>query len=373
MNSDVTTVRELLAGTGPAPSRQVLAAEPAEQFAMAVTLQTILTGEPANRSAGLTVPVRRSQRHRRARLVAAAAGARAATPAQLHYRPSGQPASVVLNRLAALAARQPVDRHPGRYAYRLISGWYLHTRVSDTSVTSAVGPTILETWIAADGSGQITEGLGAPLAASDATGPDGISSAAALPGDKHTTRYGAGQLAIPKLHRLSTNPDQLRRQLTPNSEIPDNVELLLAVSDLARQQPLTPALAAAANWALAATPGLRNDGAVTDRAGRAAIAIGIDSAYSGLRTTYQLLLDPNTGTVLGDEEVLREAGKLNVTTPAVISYSSILAGGTVTALGARMLVGHLVNRRPDDRQVSYGVLLNDPQRDAPPGAESSPR
>lgn len=357
MKTDVTAVRDLLAGTDPAPSRQQLSGDPREQEAMAATLRTILTSENVDQpvqpnSAGPQPP-----NHRGPRVLAAAAGlvaiatvgavalpaalkssdtsARAATPPLLHYtKRGGQPAVTVLSRLADLAAQQPVNAYAGRYVYRKTTGWYLNTRVTDKGATSAIIPTVRETWIAADGSGQVTEGSGVPLAASDGT-PDQETraSTAQIRGHKHTTVYGSGQLAVTDQHQLSTKARELRRQLTSNNEIPDDVELLLGVADLTRQQQLTPALAAAADRALAETASLRDDGIVTDRAGRRAIAIALDSTYSGLATTYQLLLDPKTGAVMGDEQILREPGKLNVATPAVISYTSYLVGGAVATLG----------------------------------------
>jgi hypothetical protein len=52
-------------------------------------------------------------------------------------------------------------------------------------------------------------------------------------------------------------------------------------------------------------------------------AIGYSTDASGLPTRYLLFVSPETGEVVGAEEVLTgDTGKLGVTAPAVISYES---------------------------------------------------
>ena len=65
------------------------------------------------------------------------------------------------------------------------------------------------------------------------------------------------------------------------------------------------------------------DGEVTDRLGRPGIAISVDTANSGLPTRHTLIIDPFTGAVLGEEQMLTtDAGLLNVSVPSVISYTA---------------------------------------------------
>jgi hypothetical protein len=91
--------------------------------------------------------------------------------------------------------------------------------------------------------------------------------------------------------------------------------------------PLPPAVRAAVLRFVAATPGIRLTGHVTDRAGRPGIAVSLDSDYSGLPTRYTLIFDEHDGRLLGDEEMLTTtAGKLNVPVPSVIGYTTYIDG-----------------------------------------------
>jgi hypothetical protein len=75
-------------------------------------------------------------------------------------------------------------------------------------------------------------------------------------------------------------------------------------------------------------------GTVIDRAGRAGIAVALDSAYSGLATHYVLIIDPRTGQLLADEATLTtSAGKLNVRIPAVVDYEVFLSADYTGHIG----------------------------------------
>jgi hypothetical protein len=52
----------------------------------------------------------------------------------------------------------------------------------------------------------------------------------------------------------------------------------------------------------------------------------VESDYSGLPTRYTAIIDPDTGALFGeDEELTSCAGKLNVTIPCVIAYTTFLS------------------------------------------------
>jgi hypothetical protein len=96
--------------------------------------------------------------------------------------------------------------------------------------------------------------------------------------------------------------------------------------DLLRSQALIPAQRAALLRALAELPGLTYDGEVTDRAGRVGQAFSSESDSGGLPSRYTIIVDPDTGTILGQEQTLTETpGKLNVPIPSVISYTVYLS------------------------------------------------
>jgi hypothetical protein len=151
-------------------------------------------------------------------------------------------------------------------------------------------------------------------------------------GDAETTTFEAGELSYAPTSSLPRDPDALREVLLAHDggEVPEHVVLFVALQELVAVQQLEPQLLATFYRMLAAEPQLRSFGHVTDRAGRDGVALGFDSDYSGLPARYQLIIDPETGTPLGSEEILTtDPGKLNVTVPAVIGYATYLAGGNV--------------------------------------------
>ncbi|GAA1560219.1 hypothetical protein GCM10009678_48960 [Actinomadura kijaniata] len=251
----------------------------------------------------------------------------AATPPELAYQPepAAPPARALLLRLAARARTAPPLPGGGPYGYVRTQGWYLGSRVGDDTVTSAVLPQQSERWIAADGTGRVRTTTLPPVF------PDAASREAwedDVPRGPHVAD-GRADSAMWRPGSLSTDPVRLARQLEkghPPGIGP--VERLVAVTDLAREQPIPPALQSAVLKVLAGTPTLVYRGGVTDRAGRKGIAFSIDSAYSGLPTRHTVIFAADTGRLLGYEEVLTgTAGKLNVRPRSVTSYTVFLHSG----------------------------------------------
>lgn len=245
---------------------------------------------------------------------------------------SGLPARPVLQRLADAAATQPVPGH-GPYQYLKTNSWYLHTAVGDGTVNSAVVPLITERWIGDDRSAVVIEGYGDPIEAGP-PGEDGDKDAVeALPdGASKTTHYGPGEWSPDATASLPHDPAELRDTLLQqeNPEVPDHIELFVAFQEILPSQRMEPDLLAAFYDMLADEQPLRFYGPVTDRAGRRGIAIGFDSDYGGLPGRDLLIVDRQTGTPLGIEEILtKDPGALNVRVPAVIGYEAFLAGGRV--------------------------------------------
>lgn len=255
----------------------------------------------------------------------------ATPPALMPLDVPATPAQPVLLSLAAAAEAQP-SQPAGRYNHLKTNSWYLHTAVSNGQGRSEVIPWIAESWIAQDGSGVTIEARGEPLPAA-APGDDGDRPAnQALPADSgEVTRYQPGERHLFPTESLPRDPAALRDTLvTDNSGLPDHAQLFVALTDRLVQQWVEPELVAAFYRALAEEPAMRSFGVVTDRAGRDGVAVGFDSDHSGLPTRYLLIVDPDTGTPLGYEQILTtDAGKLNVQVPAVIGYTSFLAGGPV--------------------------------------------
>lgn len=260
--------------------------------------------------------------------------AHAATPPLLlPIDDSGIAAQPVLQRLATAAERQP-PLADGRYRYHRTANWYLQTTVYDAeTASSVVVPAISEWWMSPDGSGVLIEAKG-ELVDARPPGPDGDRRAVdELPdGDAETTTFEPGELSFEDTKSLPRDSAALRRVLLASNdgEVSEHVVLFVALQNLVEQQRLEPDLLATFYRMLADEPDLRSFGPVTDRAGRDGIAIGFDSDYGGLPARYLLIVDPDTGTPLGSEEILTtDPGKLNVDVPAVIGYAVYLAGGNV--------------------------------------------
>jgi len=247
-----------------------------------------------------------------------AGGAYAATPALLEYTPAGTDAAAALRRIADRTATLPDTTGDGRYALVETRSWDLFTRIDgDRRITSAVVESRTSTWTAADGSGRLLRRY-------------------QVPGKRphvEDQAMAAGGLALMwPLRSLAPDDAALARELERNHPVANGpAERLVAIADAYRQMPLPPAVRAAVLRYLADTPGLALTGRVVDRAGRAGIAVSVDSDHSGLPTRYTLIVDPGDGRLLGTEDMLTTtAGKLGVPVPSVIGYTVFLDGGRYT-------------------------------------------
>lgn len=266
----------------------------------------------------------------------------AATPPLLmSVSDPGRPAERVLERLAAAAEEQPPLAR-GRYHYLKAASWYLHTTVyNEDHAESVIVPSITERWLADDGSGKEVTASGEPVEA----GPPGAEAdrraIGDLPdGEGEVIEYAPDERPITPLASWPRDPAALREKLLAEhgdvDDRPEHVQLFVELQSLLNDQSVPPDLLATFYRALAQDPEMRSYGQVTDRAGRKGVAIGFDSDYSGLPGRDLLIVDPETGTPLGGEEILTtDPGKLNVRVPAVIGYIVYLARGNVASTEQR--------------------------------------
>jgi hypothetical protein len=262
----------------------------------------------------------------------------AATPPLLMpISDAGKPAERVLKRLAATAEEQP-PLAGGRYHYLKTASWYLHTTVYDQDhAESVIVPSIDEQWRSEDGSGKVVTASGEPVEA----GPPGAEAdrqaSGDLPdGEGEVTEYPPGGLSsIRPTEWYPRDPSRLREKLLAelaDNERPEHVQIFVELDELLSQQRVPPDLLAAFYRVLAEDAEMRSYGPVTDRAGRRGIAVGLDYEYD----RYMLIVDRETGTPLGIEEILTtDPGKLNVRVSAVIGYIVLLAGGDVASTEQR--------------------------------------
>ncbi|OLR95303.1 hypothetical protein BJP25_07285 [Actinokineospora bangkokensis] len=248
----------------------------------------------------------------------------AATPAPLVITApaTATPAAQRLTELAQRARTSGVPQPTGTTEYIELRAWYLNSQTSEDNTVSAVVPEIHRTWANPDGSGRAESEQAEPEFRNDADraewdGPTTSTDTDSWGPGERPSAFGTGRPPI--------DPDALAQYLhRPNP--PDAigpVKTLVALQDLLRDRVLTPTERAAALNLLAQLPDITYQGTTTDRTGRTADAFSLDSAYGGLPARYTLLIAPDTGVILGNEEMLTSAaGKLNVTIPAVVEYET---------------------------------------------------
>lgn len=107
-------------------------------------------------------------------------------------------------------------------------------------------------------------------------------------------------------------------------------------STLADSQPIRPLVEAAILRLLARIPGLIDSGTVSDRDGRAGVAVSLDSGYTGHMIRYTLIFGQGTGELLDAEQTLTgDPGKLDVPEGSILAYTTFLASGYVATTTTR--------------------------------------
>jgi len=269
----------------------------------------------------------------------------AATPPMLALHPTGRSASALLHTLAGRAALAPASAGTGPYDYLQIQSWSLNSAVAGHQANSTIVPELTRLWSAPDGSGRLNS---VPGTASLSHGALTVNQ----DGPGQDLRPGSDGVArTPRLDltTLLTAPKVLANQLLVNSGglsyDPDTVndpvalQLLRNVLTLHQQQVLSPQVNAALLQVLAAIPGIRGQGNVTDRVGRPGVAVSLDATW-GRPYRYVLVFDQTSGALLDHEQIattIYRAGQpepLHVHIPAVVQYMAYLTSRHTTTPGS---------------------------------------
>ena len=233
----------------------------------------------------------------------------AATPSPLTYHaPEPLSGDAVLLRLAEQAARQ-VAVSPGSsatYAYVERQTWQLAD--AGSGQRGHVLPTVTQSWRGADGTERVVRFV---------RGPSGVN----------TRRATVGTAAPPP--DLSPSPAVLARQLqSAAAGAPAPQRDFLGLVNLTDAEPISPPVQAAALTLLAHIPDVTNSGTVTDRDGRAGVAVSVEPDSSGPLTRYTLIFDPVTGALLeADQTVVGESQDPSVREGSVVAYTTFLRAG----------------------------------------------
>ncbi|WP_051425795.1 hypothetical protein [Jiangella gansuensis] len=216
------------------------------------------------------------------------------------------------------AAGAPADA-PAEGAVISLSGG---AETGSEVVTSAVVPVVSERTFRADGSVHLREEHGQPRFPNEEWDESDFPTE---PGEVLVDQtFAAGELPSAYPEPLAADPLRLREQLLavwPEAEDPA-AALFQAIREVHGERVVTADVQAATLAMLAREPDVMALGETTDRHGRAAVAFGTDSDDSGLERRYVLLIDPDSGRLLGYEELLTgDPGALDVEPPAVTAYT----------------------------------------------------
>jgi hypothetical protein len=293
---------------------------------------------------------------RRRRLLAAIPLAAVALVALVVGMPGGsggaQGTLPALARVAQAAAAQTPPSSDLPYLF-------VKTREEVTSGTAANGrywlvhePAIREVWIAEDGSGRVREIVGP----SWFVGPEhraaweaaGRIDFLAHGWGRHTSEvdFPAGHFRDSlydgvELAALPTDPAELAAWLerrvssgeSARNGNPFPVKTLILVAELLNNPLATPELRAALYEAEGRIPGIEYLGEATDAIGRRGVAVGVESASSGVLSLYSLIFDPRTSQVLAYEQTPREAAPASPGEIDPPSATLFIESGRTRALG----------------------------------------
>jgi hypothetical protein len=242
------------------------------------------------------------------------------------------PAAAAVLRRAAAAARGVAPTRP------LAPGEYLYTQSRDAYLAvvdgphpyAALVPHERETWQGADGNGWLITRSGAPIWFSDRDRRAWI--AAGRPGYLTPAENGPLRGPAPSVS-LPSDPDALWRRLLAHAPGPDYPEMFTEVGDALRETYTTPAQRAALYEVAARLPGVRLVGRTTDAVGRPGVAVAIDNPKAG--ETDELIFDPATGALLGEEQRVLAGSKSHLAAGTRIGWAAYLRSEVVDRLRER--------------------------------------
>lgn len=260
-------------------------------------------------------------------------------------------AAELLRKAARVAAQQPPVSQADGYRYTKSEGAFLSTS-GDGVMVSALVPVVREIWVAPNGSGRILKTEQDPIFFSpqdQQRWEDAGQPPLAEVGTSDES-FGPGGLTYEDLESLPTDPDALFELIRSRAEHNEAVEaeMLVIVGDLLRESLAPPELRAALYEVAARIPGIELV-EVTDRAvsssggvlapvpaGRRAVAVAIESDYSGTLIRNELIFDPDTSEMFAERQVLLERVEwVDADPPALIGTVVYVNSGIVESTDDR--------------------------------------
>jgi hypothetical protein len=291
---------------------------------------------------------------------AVAAAVMLALPRALERDPVGvsPAAAAVLERAAAATARTP-HAVAGRYAYTEARTVFMATD-TDAPPFTALVPSVQETWLAADGSGQLRTVRGKPYFPSERDRSRWVSHGSpplgSPPGSVSLERLRANPAAAALGSRdpatldareldallnapvfLPVEPARLERVLrayAATKDPPPEDMMFNQLEDLLTNPYASAELRAASYRVLAGMKGIELRGSMDDPAGRRGTAIDFPNGY-GDAVRHRLIVDPATGAVLAEQTLLAHSNDEVAGEPGEILGEVVyVKSGWVGKLGA---------------------------------------
>jgi hypothetical protein len=234
-------------------------------------------------------------------------------------------AAFAFEQLAKVAERQPFD-DSGTIHKTVRDAWFLSTdpATGKSSAASVLVPTVVEQFSFPNARVRVIERRGSPLDSNgQVTNKQGNwSDDPALSDDSfRSTKTEAGYPAT-----LPTDPDALVTQLIEDETQCAGIRafcLSTALTQLHFKYAVPPAQTAALWRVLADEPTISWLGKSRDRLDREAVAFSLPGADTSRRIL--LFADPDTGDLLGSEEVLIEdSAELGLDAPAVVEFTALV-------------------------------------------------
>jgi len=250
-------------------------------------------------------------------------------------------ASATLRDLADAARATPEPVRSGTVQHVLAQEWLGETGPAPdgSGQTTSVYPTVTERWLAADGSGLITQRRGAAVTYDGTIDPDaGPSSAGELSSD----------LVLPgtfdDVARLPRDPAALAADILERSSSECSLDAWAGYCLTEQVQSyfgsgVVPQDLAGAFWdVLSQEPTVRLLGPTTDRAGREGMAVAVEAPKipedpSDDESLLVLIVSEETGQMLSTETLTLHSDLFGVTSPTVTGFSAITLSEYTTEVG----------------------------------------
>jgi len=232
----------------------------------------------------------------------------------------------------------------------------IEVRPNNTSAISTVAITRSDFWISPDGAARIDETWGPEVDVSqfskldvfgqlDVTAPIvGETTTTLIPAPTAIRHTGEGVFTPWVIADLPRDPAKLRTallQLNRSCQLADDQCVIFTILMLNRQYVIPGDLAASMWQLLAEIPTVRDLGTTTDRIGRPALAFA-HTLFPGESDEFEILLiSPETGQLIGWEDVIVNDTRHNISEPTVVGFTIWLESRFVEKVGeypANMLV-----------------------------------